>query len=190
MSLTKAERDEWYANLRAVVLGGSDYCQARATPGCWERATEVHHAMGRAPSVMLNVATYRLLCGPCHRWAGDHPTMARRSGMSRHRNGPVPELEDGQMEVRCRSCEAEIVWAITEGGQSIPLEAEGGKPRAHEGGPKGRIVWTGEYRGAALLVEMLREQDQAESLLDGVPEEIWVSHFAYCPDAKGWRKRK
>lgn len=192
-SLTKAERDQWYANLRAVVLGSGRLCWAYGdVAGCEGLATEVHHMMGRAPSVMLNVATYKCLCGSCHRWAGNQPTLARESGLSLHRNGPVPDLEASDVTERCRSegCAAEIVWAITEKGQSIPLEAEGGRPKAHEGGSRGRIVWTGEMRGAAYVVEMLKEDAQVESLLDETPDEVWVSHFAYCPDAKGWRKRK
>jgi len=189
-SAKTAERDQWYANLRAVVLGEGRLCEAYSVAaGCEVWATEIHHAMGRAPSVMLNVATYRVLCGSCHRWAGANPKAARAEGLSLHRNGPVPDLQEGQMAEKCRSCDAEIVWAITDKGRSIPLDAEDGRPKAHPGGSNGRIVWGGERRGVAYVVEVLGKDDQVESLLADGPPEVWVTHFASCPDSKGWRRR-
>lgn len=182
-SAKTVERDRWYGKLRGVLLPVDVWTECER---CGGEATEVQHAMGRAPSVMLNVATWRFLCGPCHRFVTDHPARGRAEGFVLHRNGAIPELTKELAVKTCRSCRAEIVWALTENGKSIPLDACDGVPLPHPGGDNGRIVPTGERRGEAIVVEILEKDAQVESLL-GTPE-VWVSHFATCPDAKSWKK--
>lgn len=61
---------------------------------------------------------------------------------------------------KCRSCEAEIVWARTAGGSPIPLDA---KP---------------ERRFVVMQEDPLVVQSQV----------TYVSHFATCPNADQHRK--
>lgn len=70
---------------------------------------------------------------------------------------------------RCRSCRAEILWAIwEETGKRAPFDPEpvyGGNVILYPGDPP-RAVYAREP--------------------NGVP--LYVSHFATCPDSDSWRK--
>lgn len=77
---------------------------------------------------------------------------------------------------RCRSCGAEIVWAITDHGRKMPLDA---KP--YEGGSSNG------------LFVLLPDAERAPSAIAVPPaayegEELHTSHFATCPDAESWRR--
>lgn len=85
--------------------------------------------------------------------------------------------------VKCRSCGAEIVWAITERGKRIPLNAE-------PDNAKGNIV-------IALLDEMaptrgggMEPMFSARTALGlmNANEERYMPHHAVCPQAKQWRR--
>jgi hypothetical protein len=76
----------------------------------------------------------------------------------------VPEL--------CRSCKAEIVWAITESGRWMPLDAE---PN-----PRGEWRLFGDTP-RAVHVEPERRAELAEQLM--------VPHWATCPHADEHRRR-
>ena len=68
----------------------------------------------------------------------------------------------------CRSCGAEILWAKTIKGHSIPLDAQ---PAA-----KGNVVIA--ENGTALVY-----RDPAAIATRYVDEPHFVSHFATCPNA-------
>lgn len=73
----------------------------------------------------------------------------------------------------CKSCGAQIIWARTEHGRRIPLDAE----PYHGPSPAGLFV--------------LRE---ARELALAVPPDVFPtephyrSHFATCPEAGSWRR--
>lgn len=67
---------------------------------------------------------------------------------------------------RCRSCQAEIIWAQTSGGKKIPLDAQ-------------PVVARGGFR----LAEDRRGQTVALNV-----GTVYVSHFATCPNAGQHRK--
>ena len=74
---------------------------------------------------------------------------------------------------RCRSCLAEITWAITTGGKRTPFVRD----------PAG--AWVIENGNA------LRYKAGAQLDLGDAPEpmpERWTSHFADCPDADEHRR--
>lgn len=77
----------------------------------------------------------------------------------------------------CRSCSAPIVWAVTENGKRIPLDAEAvvliptGAFRLVDGGED----FGGSYCDVAVSVKA---------------EALYVSHFATCPNADAHRKGK
>lgn len=61
----------------------------------------------------------------------------------------------------CRSCRAEIVWAVTNAGKRIPLDAEP-KPQP------GLFVFDNGYAKP--------------------PPPVYESHFVTCPQADDWRR--
>lgn len=73
---------------------------------------------------------------------------------------------------KCRSCGAKIIWAETEGGSRVPLDAK----------PLKRYV----------LKEI--ETGIGETDIVEVPvvelRSTYVSHFVTCPDADKFRKKK
>lgn len=77
----------------------------------------------------------------------------------------------------CRSCAAEILWAKTVAGKSMPLDAEphpdGNITLGHIGGEECAIVVTGAERAAVQI--------------EGRP--LYRSHFATCPNADEHRVR-
>lgn len=75
----------------------------------------------------------------------------------------------------CRSCHAEIVWAMTEAGRRIPIDAEpqtDGTIRLVDRSYEGRMERFAQIAGKSTT------------------EVRYVTHYATCPDAADWRKRK
>ncbi len=73
---------------------------------------------------------------------------------------------------RCRSCNAEIVWAVTRHGKHMPVDAE---PSAD---------------GNVELVDdagTMRATVHGQATLDAGP--LHLSHYVTCPDADSWRGR-
>lgn len=74
----------------------------------------------------------------------------------------------------CRSCPAQVIWALTENDKLMPVDA---KPTVD-----GNI---------ALIVGDPREAPVARVVLHCEPGELlYTSHFATCPDAKAWKRPK
>jgi hypothetical protein len=82
----------------------------------------------------------------------------------------------------CRSCKAEIVWAITERGKRMPVDKE---PST-----KGNImlVWRTNDE-PPLAVYLTTEQIAA---FDGSLQRhrLHLSHFVTCKEAAQWRKKR
>jgi hypothetical protein len=81
----------------------------------------------------------------------------------------------------CRSCRAEIWWAETLAGKRIPVDAEPA--------PDGNVVLLREGHGEAPPVVRVTSQAQADTLIPDVGTR-YVSHYATCPQAAEWRKRR
>lgn len=79
---------------------------------------------------------------------------------------------------RCRSCKAPILWARTERGKNMPLDAE---------------PYVGPEPGGLFV---LREPDEPKPLAVAVPpgafpdEPHYRSHFATCPHAADHRRSR
>lgn len=99
------------------------------------------------------------------------------------------------MATNCRTCGAEIFWAITTEGHRIPLDAA---PV-----PDGNIVLDYEPTGAVevqpgqapaverrLVARVLSGPQLArtDDALPGLARKRYKSHFATCPDAAKYRK--
>jgi hypothetical protein len=88
------------------------------------------------------------------------------------------------MEV-CRSCKAPVTWVRTEGGNSMPVDAEpvdsGNIVLSH------RIV--GQPPLALYQSRDMIEQLRRESAAREEPLRLFRSHFASCPNARQHRKR-
>ena len=76
--------------------------------------------------------------------------------------------------MNCRSCNAPIVWAITEKGRRMPVDA---KPSA-----AGNLLLDHE-RGEWRAIVVKNDDTAAEN-------ELHTSHFATCPNAARHRNPK
>jgi hypothetical protein len=76
---------------------------------------------------------------------------------------------------RCRSCQAPIIWAVTERGRDTPVNAE---PSAD-----GSIALVDQGAGRTPLARVLKVADRFGRT------NLRRSHFADCPSAPKWRKR-
>jgi len=73
----------------------------------------------------------------------------------------------------CRSCPAEVIWAITTKDRMMPVDVE---PN-----PDGNVEITYDGLGRAHAVV----HGQTPMTMDGV---MHMSHFVTCPNADEWRK--
>jgi hypothetical protein len=83
----------------------------------------------------------------------------------------------------CRSCGAAIIWVKTETGKAIPLDAE-----PTEGG---NIIIN--VLGGGIEVAHVETVTETKARFDcPIPagRVAFVSHFATCPQANTWRKKK
>ena len=82
------------------------------------------------------------------------------------------------MIARCRSCDAEIVWATSATGKAMPLNA---KPD-----PMGnvRLFGAAGARSAVVLAGEKLEAARSSGAL------LFMPHHATCPEGLAWRKRK
>lgn len=81
----------------------------------------------------------------------------------------------------CRSCNAEIVWAITEKGKHMPVDKDPSR--------KGNImlVWrTNDEKPLAIYLNEAQIDAFKGSLQ---AHRMHLSHFSTCKDADKWRKR-
>lgn len=83
------------------------------------------------------------------------------------------------MSEKCRSCGAPILWAITNRGKRIPLDAE----------PTFRgnmVVEAKSVEQNGHMVEQLHA-NVVSPLFDS-KQNRYMPHHASCPDAKRWRR--
>ena len=80
---------------------------------------------------------------------------------------------------RCSSCGAEITWAMTTAGRSIPIDT---KPV-----PDGNVTLHVPHAGGTPIAVVI-PKDQG-TLDTGIDEDRYVAHFVSCPDSDQWRKR-
>lgn len=80
----------------------------------------------------------------------------------------------------CRSCAAPIRWAKTLGGKAIPLNAQPD--------PAGNITLKETGDPKAPLARVLAGADLFDARTAGT--ELWMSHYATCPDSQKWRRRR
>lgn len=79
------------------------------------------------------------------------------------------------MEI-CRSCHAPVRWVVmAKTGRRNPLNEE-------PDGQHGNVVIDDDGRGHTLKVDDVERARAAG-------EELYLSHFATCPQRKDWRKR-
>lgn len=72
----------------------------------------------------------------------------------------------------CRTCDARVIWADQPNGRPLILD--------YDPSPNGNVRLR---KGQA---EVLGKDAAAEARLAG--EELYISHFATCPQAAKWRK--
>lgn len=84
----------------------------------------------------------------------------------------APVVQQGQD--RCRTCQQEIVWAVTRNGKDMPVNVEPEKD--------GNIRLT-ERPGMAPLADVLPVAKRFGRT------DLRTSHFTNCPGADRWRRR-
>jgi hypothetical protein len=75
----------------------------------------------------------------------------------------VPEL--------CRSCKAPVIWAITESGKWMPLDAQSSL--------------SGEWR---LFGDTPRAVHVPQERREELAGQLYVAHWATCPNAEDYRR--
>lgn len=85
----------------------------------------------------------------------------------------------------CKSCDAQIVWAVTENGRRMPVDAD---PV-----PAGTILLrhlnVGEPPVAHVTTKTERAELETQAVNRGDTFRLFVSHFATCPNATTHRQR-
>jgi hypothetical protein len=76
----------------------------------------------------------------------------------------------------CRSCGSEIIWARTEAGKPIPLDAEPGQEAC-----VGSFVLNGHSPDGHHRCRLSKVDDPQGT-------EHHMNHFATCPQGKSWSK--
>jgi hypothetical protein len=98
----------------------------------------------------------------------------------------------------CRSCGAELEWALTAEGHRIPLDKvpvpDGNIVFDYER-PEATEVQPGQAPAVErrLIARVLKAPELArlrEESLPGLARKLYKSHFATCPDAARYRKPK
>lgn len=82
-----------------------------------------------------------------------------------------------QTTERCRSCRAQIAWAITPNGKKLPLD-----PEPHDQGNLTVSLDGGVLRTGVVL-------RAAREAMHEAGNQLYLSHFATCAHADQWRKR-
>lgn len=80
----------------------------------------------------------------------------------------------------CRSCGAEVVWAVTEAGRRMPIDAQ-----PVDGG---NVILHPAERGQSPTATVVGKQPQPSLFGDDGPR--YTSHFATCPNAAEHRKAR
>jgi hypothetical protein len=93
------------------------------------------------------------------------------------RNGVVPARQRGDGP-RCNDCQAAVIWAVTTRGQRLPVDVQinliGNLVLCFEVDELGRPT-SGQLVVAAP---------------DGYRGPLWISHFATCPRAAVYQRRR
>jgi hypothetical protein len=92
----------------------------------------------------------------------------------RRKEGPLPVNREPR--AACQSCKAWIIWAVTERGRRMPVDAQM------------------NIGGTLVLCYEVDELDRPTSgqMVLQAPADYrgpkWISHFATCPKASAWRR--
>ncbi|MEU4781055.1 hypothetical protein [Micromonospora sp. NPDC023633] len=74
---------------------------------------------------------------------------------------------------KCKSCPAQVIWAVTERGKAMPVDAEPG--------PGGNVQLVEQYGQLTAVVVPAKRAFGRTNLRK--------SHFVTCPQAHEWRRR-
>ena len=86
------------------------------------------------------------------------------------------------MSDQCRSCKAQVQWAVTEKGRRMPIDFV---PVAN-----GNIFLRSLGAGRPPLAVYKTADEIAELKAANPQVRLFTSHFVTCPDAQAWRKKK
>lgn len=92
-------------------------------------------------------------------------------------HGPTPRPAPGaEHQSYCRSCEAPIIWVLTEKGKAMPIDVE---PSSD-----GRFLKVAQDIDGKKHVRFLPKTELASNT-----RPLYASHFQTCPEAKDWKRK-
>jgi len=80
-SSKRAKEEVLYSTMRVIFLKQHSTCQANVL-GCANKATEIHHKVGRIGKLLLDTTQWLAICRTCHQWVENNPTDAKELGLS------------------------------------------------------------------------------------------------------------
>jgi hypothetical protein len=83
------------------------------------------------------------------------------------------------MSDNCRSCDARVIWSVTERGRRMPVD--------YQPLEKGNLLLTYRPNLPPLAVYHTKEEIAALPALQ--KHRLRLSHFVTCPQRKKWRKK-
>jgi hypothetical protein len=90
-------------------------------------------------------------------------------------HGPTPR--ERAETAQCGSCEAPVIWSITEKGKRMPLNAEPS--------PSGRFRIVGTEINGTVHVHYVKNSE-----LEANTSSLYDSHFASCPESRDWKRSR
>lgn len=95
------------------------------------------------------------------------------------KHGPTKPEDRPDETSHCRTCQAEIIWVVTEKGKKMPIDAE---PTSSDDGRfrKERLDPNGDK-----VVHFVRDDELASN-----DRPLYASHFQTCPDRDVHRKSR
>lgn len=82
---------------------------------------------------------------------------------------------------KCRSCNAEIMWCVTEQGKRMPIDANPSE--------QGNVVVFECAETGTDMCRVVSKDEMATWSADESPLYVYTSHFATCPNAKQHRSK-
>lgn len=73
-----------YSKRRIAYLALNSLCEARL-PGCFIKATEIHHKAGKIGELYTNISNFLAVCRNCHNYIENHSEEAKKLNLSQSR---------------------------------------------------------------------------------------------------------
>lgn len=132
------------------------------------------------------VGAYRHVSTTEAEWRNDHPEDGENAALhgigsiraAVREDAPPPQLP--WEFSRCRSCGAEIIWAITSNGKKMPVDVAVN--------PNGNIQLVAQSLEQSIYEPPFANVIHHVADIAGIEDQLHMSHFVTCPKATEWRR--